>query len=55
MSAAQSETSGVAGRYATALFELAVESGAIDSVAADLAQTQSMIDESADLHRLGGA
>ena len=52
MSAAQSETSGVAGRYATALFELAVGSDAIDSVAADLAQTQSMIDESADLRRL---
>ena len=52
MSAAQSETSGMAGRYATALFELALERDAVDSVAADLAKTQSMIDESADLRRL---
>lgn len=52
MSSAQSETSGVAGRYATALFELAVDRGAIDTVAADLAQLQAMIDESADLRRL---
>lgn len=52
MSAAQSETSGVAGRYATALFELAVDRDAIDSVAGDLANMQSMIDESSDLRRL---
>jgi F-type H+-transporting ATPase subunit delta len=45
-------TSGIAGRYATALFELARDSAAIDGTAADLAQLQAMIDESADLRRL---
>jgi F-type H+-transporting ATPase subunit delta len=44
--------SGVAGRYATALFDLAVERGAIDEVAGNLLQLQAMIDESADLRRL---
>jgi F-type H+-transporting ATPase subunit delta len=52
VSSAQSETSGFAGRYATALFELAVDRGEIDSVGSDLAQLQSMIDESDDLRRL---
>lgn len=52
MSSEQTETSGVAGRYATALFDLAVERGAIDQVAGDLQQLQAMIDESADLRRL---
>ncbi len=44
--------SGVAGRYATALFELALESNAIDSVRADLAKFQGLLGESADLKRL---
>lgn len=44
--------SGVAGRYATALFDLAVERSAIDSIATDLQQLQAMIDESSDLRRL---
>jgi F-type H+-transporting ATPase subunit delta len=44
--------SGVAGRYATALFELALESNAIDKVRADLAKFQAMLGESADLKRL---
>jgi F-type H+-transporting ATPase subunit delta len=44
--------SGVAGRYATALFELALESNAIDSVRADLAKFQALLGESADLTRL---
>jgi F-type H+-transporting ATPase subunit delta len=44
--------SGVAGRYATALFELALESNAIDSVRSDLAKFQALLGESADLKRL---
>lgn len=52
MASEQTETSGVAGRYATALFELAVDRGAIDAVANDLQQLQAMISESADLRRL---
>ncbi|TCR70362.1 ATP synthase F1 subcomplex delta subunit [Bosea sp. BK604] len=44
--------SGVAGRYATALFELASEANAIDAVSADLNSFSAMIDESADLKRL---
>jgi F-type H+-transporting ATPase subunit delta len=48
----QTETSGIAGRYATALFELAVDHGAIDGVIEDLSRLQAMIDESGDLRRL---
>ena len=44
--------SGVAGRYATALFELALESNSIDSVRSDLAKFQALLGESADLKRL---
>jgi F-type H+-transporting ATPase subunit delta len=44
--------SGVAGRYATALFELALESKAVDSVRADLAKFNGLLGESADLERL---
>ncbi len=43
---------GLAGRYATALYELADEAKALDSVAADLKTLKSLIDESADLRRL---
>src|SRR4051812_30307313 len=51
---AGSETivSGMAGRYATALFELALEGNAVDAVTADLAKFGALIDESADLGRL---
>ena len=45
-------TSGIADRYATALFELARDASAIDGTAAGLASLQAMIDESADLRRL---
>jgi F-type H+-transporting ATPase subunit delta len=50
---AQQETlvSGMAGRYAQALFELASESGATDQVAADLAAFDGLLDESVDLRR----
>jgi F-type H+-transporting ATPase subunit delta len=44
--------SGVAGRYATALFELALETNAIDQVRAALAKFQGLLDQSADLKRL---
>jgi F-type H+-transporting ATPase subunit delta len=44
--------SGVAGRYATALFELAEEAKAIDAVAADLSSFSAMLTESPDLTRL---
>ena len=44
-------TSGVAERYASSLFELALDEGAVDSVTADLDRFQAMLDESDDLKR----
>jgi F-type H+-transporting ATPase subunit delta len=44
--------SGVAGRYATALFELASEGNAVDAVSADLNAFSAMLAESEDLRRL---
>ena len=44
--------SGVAGRYATALFELAEAQGALDAVAADLGKISAMLGASEDLKRL---
>jgi F-type H+-transporting ATPase subunit delta len=44
--------SGRAGRYATALFDLAAETNAIDAVKADLDRFDAMIAESSDLTRL---
>jgi F-type H+-transporting ATPase subunit delta len=44
--------SGVAGRYATAVFELAREEKRLDKVEADLAAIQSVMDESEDFRRL---
>lgn len=44
--------SGVAERYASSLFELALEANSVESVGADLDRFQSMTDESADLKRL---
>lgn len=51
---AQEETvvSGMAGRYAQALFSLAQEHKATDAVGADLARFGKMLAESADLSRL---
>ena len=49
---AQGIVSGMAGRYATALFELALEANAIDPVRADLARFDALIAESPDLGRL---
>src|SRR5580658_7042406 len=44
--------SGMAGRYATALFDLARDGNAIDAVQADLGRFDALIAESADLNRL---
>jgi F-type H+-transporting ATPase subunit delta len=45
-------TSGMAGRYATALFELALEQRAVDAVKGDLERFDALIGESDDLNRL---
>jgi F-type H+-transporting ATPase subunit delta len=44
--------SGVSGRYATALFELARDQNSVDAVKADLDKFDAMLSESADLKRL---
>ena len=44
--------SGMAGRYATALFELAREADAVDTVKADLDRFDALVAESSDLRRL---
>jgi F-type H+-transporting ATPase subunit delta len=44
--------SGMAGRYATALFELALEAKALDQVKADLDAFDKLMSENADLARL---
>ncbi|MGH6720445.1 MAG: F0F1 ATP synthase subunit delta [Alphaproteobacteria bacterium] len=43
---------GLGGRYATALFELAHEAKALDAVAADLGRIEAMLRDSDDLRRL---
>jgi F-type H+-transporting ATPase subunit delta len=44
--------SGMAGRYATALFELALEQKALDAVKTDLERFEALLAESDDLRRL---
>ncbi len=44
--------SGIAGRYATALFDLARDAGQLDTVAKDLDSLSAMLAQSADLVRL---
>ena len=44
--------SGMAGRYATALFELARDNKAVDAVKKDLDQFDALANDSADLNRL---
>lgn len=44
--------SGLAGRYASALFDLAEEQSALDAVAEDLRNFRSLLDESEELRRL---
>ena len=45
-------TSGVAQRYASSLFELALDAGAVEAVSADLDRFQALLNESDDLKRL---
>ena len=52
MAAAETIVSGMAGRYATALFELAREANSIDAVKAGLDRFDALIAESPDLLRL---
>ena len=52
MAGEEHPVSGMAGRYAIALFDLANETNAIDVVKADLERFDAMIAESADLTRL---
>ena len=52
MAAAEPMVSGMAGRYATALFDLAKDGNAIDAVQADLKRFDALVAESADLDRL---
>ena len=52
MAAEDPSVSGVSGRYATALFELARDEKSIDAVRADLDKFEVMLNDSADLKRL---
>lgn len=52
MASSESLTSGIAGRYATALFELAKDAGRIDAVEGDLDAVAAALAESADLRGL---
>ena len=52
MAGDESIVAGMAGRYATALFDLAKEQGAVDQVAGDLANIEKMLGGSVDLQRL---
>ncbi len=51
-SEAGSLVAGMAGRYASVLFELARDGGQVDAVAADLDTFDALLKESADLRRL---
>ncbi len=55
MAETTSIVSGVAQRYASALFEVALEGGAVDAVGGDLTKFGQALDESADLKRLVGS
>ncbi len=52
MAAEGPSVSGVSGRYATALFELARDEKSVDAVKADLDKFDLLLNESADLKRL---
>ena len=52
MASAETIISGMAGRYGTALFELALEANAIDAVAGDLQTFDALLADSPDLMRL---
>ena len=48
----EAQLSGIAGRYALAVFELAQETQSVDVLGEDLQTLKQMLDESADLRRL---
>lgn len=52
MAGGQTIVSGMAGRYANALYELAADEKAVDQVAGDLDGLVALLEESADLRRL---
>ena len=52
MASADQKVSGVPGRYASALFDLAGEEKAVDAIGAELASFQKALDSSEDLRRL---
>jgi len=52
LAAEESIVSGMAGRYATALFDLAREGGAIDAVKTDLERFDALLAESPDFTRM---
>ena len=52
MAIEEAQISGIAGRYATAVFELAVEEKQVEAVERDFAQLKAMIAASPDLARL---
>ena len=52
MAAQDPSVSGVSGRYATALFELAKDEKSIDAILADLNQFDALLSDSADLKRM---
>ena len=52
MAGAEPIISGMAGRYATALFELALESNTVDAVTGDLDRFDALVSDSPDLARL---
>ncbi|MFC5069820.1 F0F1 ATP synthase subunit delta [Flaviflagellibacter deserti] len=52
MPADDATPTGMAGRYATALYELASEAKAVDTVDADLGRFEALLKDSADLQRL---
>ena len=52
MAAEDPSVSGVSGRYATALFELARDEKSVDAVKADLDRFEAILADSADLKRL---
>lgn len=55
MSSSASLTSGVAGRYATALFEIARDARELDKVEADLDAVRAALNESRDLREMIGS
>lgn len=52
MASDDSQVTGLAGRYATAAFDLALEERALDPLAADLAQLEALLRSSPELERL---